>query len=111
MTNRNSDSGQGSFLTGFTVGLFAGAAGLFLFGTKDGEKVRRSLNQEWKQAKEKLAEDGVIENKDQTLREIVEGVFKKIQGEMQSSTHQPNKTSRSKKTPTKKKKTLKFSGV
>lgn len=43
---------EGSFLTGFTVGLFAGAAGYYLFATKKGAKLRTQLSQEWQQAQE-----------------------------------------------------------
>lgn len=33
---------QGSFLTGFSLGLFAGAFGYLLFGTDRGKKIRVS---------------------------------------------------------------------
>lgn len=49
------DQDQGSFLTGFTLGLFAGATGYFLFGTDRGAKVRRELKTEWDQAQAGLA--------------------------------------------------------
>jgi hypothetical protein len=65
------DQDQGSFLTGFTVGLFAGAAGYFLFGTDRGEKVRSTLQDEWEEAKDKLVDQGVIRDKSVTLREVV----------------------------------------
>lgn len=65
------DHDQGSFLTGFTVGLFAGAASYFLFATDKGSKVRTSLLEEWEIAREKLNTQGVIKNKDISLREVI----------------------------------------
>lgn len=51
---QNSGQDQGSFLNGFVVGLFAGAAGYFLFATDRGHSVREELAQEWQQAKSQL---------------------------------------------------------
>lgn len=65
-----SSSNEGSFVTGFTVGLFAGAAGFFLFGTNKGQVVRGKLSQEWNQAKKQLAQDGVISSPDLSLRDM-----------------------------------------
>ncbi len=48
------DRDQGSFLTGFTLGIFAGATGYFLFGTDRGGKVREELKAEWTKAQAKL---------------------------------------------------------
>lgn len=47
---------QGSFLAGFTVGLFAGAAGYFLFGTDQGRKIKQQLAKEWQLARNTLPE-------------------------------------------------------
>ncbi|MFZ5376392.1 MAG: hypothetical protein ACOZAN_01835 [Patescibacteria group bacterium] len=66
------------FLGGFTLGVFAGAAGLFLFGTDHGKKLGQQLADEWDQAKESLADRGVIENKDVTLGEMLRGVLHKM---------------------------------
>ena len=71
---------QGSFLTGFSLGLFAGAAGYFLFGTHSGKKVRQDLSKEWDQAKEKLAQDGIIDDPDASLRDVVHKFVAKIWG-------------------------------
>lgn len=51
---------SGSFVTGFTVGLFAGAAGYFLFATDRGEKVRQELQKEWKEAKDRVQAEGTV---------------------------------------------------
>ncbi len=58
-----------SFLTGFSWGLITGAVGYFLFGTDQGKKVRDEISEEWQKSKEKLAEEGVIEDKNISIRE------------------------------------------
>jgi len=52
---------QGSFLTGFGLGLFAGAAGYFLFTTDRGKKVQSELTQEWAAAKKNLKDSPASE--------------------------------------------------
>lgn len=49
------------FTTGFTLGLLSGVAGYFLFGTKQGEKLRRRLGQEWASAQDYLREQGLAQ--------------------------------------------------
>lgn len=71
------ETSQGSFLNGFTVGLFAGAAGYFLFGTKKGETIRHKISEEWEQAKVQLADQGVIESSDMTIREFLASIIEK----------------------------------
>lgn len=41
---------QGSFVTGLSLGLFAGAASFFLLLTPEGKKLRRRLEEEWQAA-------------------------------------------------------------
>ncbi|MBU0576078.1 hypothetical protein KJ654_00240 [Patescibacteria group bacterium] len=54
---------QGSFTTGFTLGIFAGVAGYYLFGTKQGEKTRKRLVAEWEQAHQHLVDQGIVSTK------------------------------------------------
>lgn len=61
----------GSFVTGFTVGLFAGAAGYFLFATKRGATLRQTLETEWKSAQAHLLTKGAIEQSSVDLRAAV----------------------------------------
>lgn len=75
-----SQKDQGSFLTGFSLGLFAGAFGYLLFGTDRGKKIRTDLSQEWDQAKDKLAQDGIINDPDASLRDVVHEFAAKIWG-------------------------------
>lgn len=66
-----SEQNQGSFLGGLALGLFAGAAGFFWFGTKNGAEMRKKLEQEWTNAKEAMAKEGVIKNKDASLSQLI----------------------------------------
>lgn len=50
-TTARSSSGTG-FLAGLTVGVLAGVAGYYLFGTKQGQEVRRKIAQEWHEAQQ-----------------------------------------------------------
>jgi gas vesicle protein len=66
---------SGSFLTGFTLGLLAGAVGHFLFTTDRGEKVRKSLMEEWKIAKkeiEKAKTKSTVENIEEATEKMKE---------------------------------------
>lgn len=69
MSNQSSD--QGSFLTGITIGMIAGAAGYFLFGTKDGKKIRKDLTKEWEGAKLHLLTQGKIDNPQLSLKDVI----------------------------------------
>lgn len=53
MQKSNNEQG-GSFLSGLTLGLFAGAASYYLLGTKDGKKIREKLKTEWEEARGSL---------------------------------------------------------
>ena len=49
-----------SFTPGFVIGLFSGVVGYYLFGTKQGEKTRKKLANEWEKAQQHLADQGVL---------------------------------------------------
>jgi|GEM_PF-692107 len=68
---QNQSSDGNSFVTGFTIGLFTGAAGYYLFATERGAKLRQQLVTEWENAKIDLVEEGVIENQHVSLREFL----------------------------------------
>ena len=93
---------EGSFVTGFTVGLFAGAAGFFLFGTKKGETIRSKINAEWDNAKEQLAQEGVISSSDLSIRDMFASVIASITAVPEAE--QKSKKTTHKKTATPKKK-------
>jgi len=64
-----------SFVTGFTFGLFAGAAGYFLFATKKGEQLRQQLADDWEDAKEHMVKEGLIPHNKVSLRDFVKHIF------------------------------------
>jgi gas vesicle protein len=67
-----------SFLTGFSVGLFVGAAGYYLYATDRGKKLREHVSDEWKTAKVELAKGGVIRDSDISMRELFAEVIQKM---------------------------------
>lgn len=67
-----------SFLTGFALGLFAGAAGYYLYATDRGKKLREHLVSEWENAKVQLTKEGVIDRPNVSLREFVYEVMAKM---------------------------------
>lgn len=70
-----SDEQQGSFIGGLALGMFAGAAGFFLFGTKDGSKFRQKIDKEWQEAKACLEKDGVIKDRNASVMELIRDWF------------------------------------
>ena len=100
-----SDQNQGSFLGGLALGMFAGAAGYFLFATKEGAKTRVKLESEWQGAKEKMAQDGIIQDKNMSISQMV--------GEWLGMTHETKKITKKKshKSSSTKKDSEKFKGV
>ena len=112
---RDEDTQQSSFTTGFTVGLFAGAAGYYLFGTKQGAQLRRQLVQDWEDAKEHLVEEGVIAHSNVSLR----GLLKELVHQAVSQTEEverrflpDERVRKATKTPARKKEMAKrFKGV
>jgi len=92
---------QGNFLTGFTIGLFAGAGGYFIFGTKKGDQVRQQLMKEWEKAKSDLVKQGVIEE-GKSLRELLYEVVEKLDDGETTNQKDPSASLRMKKTKTKK---------
>lgn len=54
--DQSDSSHQDSFINGFTLGICAGAAGYFLYGTEQGKKLRLKLHKQWKAAQFDLQE-------------------------------------------------------
>lgn len=111
-------SESNSFVTGFTIGLFAGAAGYFLFATEKGAKLRKQLADEWEVAKSQLAADGVIADSQLSFRDFIRDVFQKTVNVAETETsmifNAINKNAKDDKaTPAKKKvsSTKRFKGV
>lgn len=51
-TKSSSSSAGSSFFAGLTVGVLAGVAGYYLFGTKQGQQTREKISAEWAKAQE-----------------------------------------------------------
>jgi hypothetical protein len=77
-TNPQISSESGGFIAGFSLGVFAGAAGYFLFGTQKGAKLRRRLINEWDNAKDHLVKEGVIDDPQISLRDFFQNLFKEV---------------------------------
>ncbi len=69
MDNRT-QSDSGSFITGFTLGIFAGAFGYYAFATKDGKKLTTKISAEWAAAKSTLMSDLIGESNQHSLRDL-----------------------------------------
>ncbi|HYD35241.1 MAG TPA: hypothetical protein VD999_04195 [Vitreimonas sp.] len=102
MSQSSHDSG--SFITGFTLGMFAGAAGYFLFGTKRGEKLKKELSKEWQKASENWQESGAAQTGTATIREMARQVFEWLTTEGQKMSEEMDKAQQKSKTTTKTKK-------
>lgn len=74
----HADNSGGAFLSGLTVGLFAGAAGYFLFGTERGAKLRKDLEAEWMKAQSQLYQEGLIDNPEVSLRDFLRTMVEKM---------------------------------
>jgi gas vesicle protein len=101
---------QGSFLNGFTLGLFAGAAGYFLFGTKKGNEFRTKINKEWQEAQKEILSSADISidgtntmtSVRQLISTIIDGVYTDDNKAASNDTKQSTKrTSKATKNPKK----------
>ncbi len=85
-TQQSQSSDGNVFVTGFTVGLFVGAAGYYLFATEKGSKLRKQLVHEWEHAKVDLVQEGVIQNPKISLREFIQEMLRKAFPDVSKST-------------------------
>ncbi len=84
-TTPKSSHDQGSFLTGFTFGLFAGAAGYFMFGTQKGKKLREKLADEWENARSEAGDS--LPN--MSWREMLRSLVKSFQDQADAEVDKP----------------------
>lgn len=89
----NEDKTQGSFVTGFALGIFAGGLGYYLFATEKGKKLAKIAQKEWKEAMEHMETDSHGSPLPKTLREFVDIVLKPVDKKVDdSSAHKkPNR--------------------
>lgn len=73
---------QGSFVTGLTIGMFAGAAGYFLFGTNKGKALRQELEKEWASAQADLqsrsSQTSVVESLSPSLKQVFNSIIELV---------------------------------
>ena len=67
----SADRDQGSFINGFSLGLFAGAAAYFMFGTENGAKFRKQVTKEWAEARANMPDRGDGLTNFATIRELL----------------------------------------
>ena len=114
-----SSSREQQFLVGgFSLGLVAGVVGYYLFGTKQGEKLRAELNHEWADAQDYLAKQGVwpqSKKKATTLNqffiELRDQILAGLELDLDEFKNQAKHSSRKKRLPRKKSQPKKFLGV
>lgn len=98
-THAAGSSDQGSFVTGFTIGLFAGAAGYFLFGTDRGKKLKKQIASEWQTAQSTVHtqqpnESGLASTLP-SIREFVKNVINSAMEMGEAKKASANKTAKS----------------
>lgn len=109
MAQRKNSFSEENFMTGFGVGLVAGAIGMFLFGTDEGEKLSKELNGHWQEATKDLLAEGVIENAEQDLWSLFKDILDQASHEIIE--HQPSETDQLKASKRASKKRNTFKGV
>jgi len=103
MSNSNTKN-YSTFASGFSLGMFLGAAGYFMFKTDDGNKLKMKLEGEWDVARVYLAKSGLIPDANMSLKDL--GDFLLEQGE-KSVAMQINSVSKPKPSKKTTKKTVK----
>ncbi len=69
---------------GFSLGLLAGAMGFYLFGTEDGQRLRKKLNVEWDRAQDYFQQQKLFPEKEpKNLAEFLEQLKEKIMSELE----------------------------
>ena len=97
-------------MAGFSVGLAAGAAGMFLFGTDEGSELRKELKDYWQEAVHDLLAEGVIENAEQDMWELFKEILDKAAEDVEGHLPKKIKKNTSSASRTKKQKNL-FKGT
>ncbi|MCC6711561.1 MAG: YtxH domain-containing protein [Candidatus Pacebacteria bacterium] len=85
MAQRKNSFSEENFMTGFSVGLAAGAAGMYLFGTDEGEELREELKAHWKEAVSDLLAEGTIETAEQDMWQLFKDILNKAAGEVEEN--------------------------
>ena len=92
------EHGSPSFVTGFGLGLLAGAAGFVLFGTKKGAEIRKDLQTAFAQAYQEEIASGQKTGEAVSLRDFLSTAFAKVKEEFELSAQETERTSATRKT-------------
>ena len=85
------DSGTPSFVTGFGLGLLAGAAGFVLFGTERGKALRKDLQKAFTEAYQEEITAGVVTGEAVSLRDFLATAFSKVKEELENDAGEAKK--------------------
>lgn len=95
-----SDHESGHFSTGFTLGLLAGAAGYFVFGTNKGKEFQVELSKKWQEAKKVAADEWP--NEAETVGDVLKNIVAQISSEVSEASGSKKQPKRKKKPQNKK---------
>lgn len=100
----------GSFLTGFGVGILAGAVGYFLKHSDQGEEFQKKFAGEWSTAQQFVREE-LKETSPLTVQGAFDEVIRYLAGEDDAAEESDDDTPKRKRAATTAKKVRKFRGV
>ena len=95
------DSSTPSFVTGFGLGLIAGAAGFVLFGTERGKALRKDLQKAFTEAYQEEIAAGEVAGEAVSLREFLATAFSKVKEELEMDAGEAKKIRDQSKSKTK----------
>ncbi|MFZ1721281.1 MAG: YtxH domain-containing protein [Microgenomates group bacterium] len=88
----NSSSDSGSFVTGFTIGLFAGAVGYYLFASKKGTTLLKKVTSEWEKAQKQFPEEITETLSNVNIRSLITNAVDSISKVFESATQSVNES-------------------
>ncbi len=109
------ENNNNAFAPGFMLGLFSGVVGYYFFGTKQGEKTRKKIAQEWDRAQEYLASQEILgdDNQFSSLGDLVNFAKDELLKKLEVEVDKPKKVKlhRVKRTYRRRIKQKQFKGV
>ena len=79
MKNKKKD--DGSYLTGLSIGLFAGTIAYLLYGTSKGREVKKKLKEDWSAAQELIDDSSILDVEQGYVRHILRTLYTEICGD------------------------------
>lgn len=90
MKKNNSPEDSGSFFSGFTIGLFAGAVGYYLFASEKGSKLVKKVSKEWEKAQKELPVKSGKSVAKTSIKEGLLGILQELVASVESVNDQVN---------------------